>query len=94
MLRELLDRLRAAIGDRRVTYRQVFRTPNGERVLKDLAKFCRANSTTMHPDPRMHALAEGRREVWLHVQQQLQLTEDELWELYHPVPVRVDTESQ
>jgi len=93
MILDLLARLRSALSDRRTTYRQVFRNPNGERVLADLAKFCRANVTTFHPSERAHALAEGRREVWLHIQQQLQLTEDELWELYKPVPVRVDTES-
>lgn len=87
-MRELWERVKTAIGVRRVTYRQVFRTPNGERVLADLAKFCRANRTTMHPDSRAHALAEGRREVWLHIQQQLQLTEDELWELYRPIEAR------
>ena len=88
MIGDLLDKIKTAIGGRRVAYRQVFRTPNGERVLTDLAKFCRANDTTMHADARAHAMLEGRREVWLHIQQHLQLTEDELWVLYRPVGVR------
>jgi hypothetical protein len=87
VIQELLDAIKRAIAGRRVAYRQVFRSPNGERVLADLARFCRANVTTMHPDARAHALAEGRREVWLHIQEQLQLTEDELWTLYRPVGV-------
>lgn len=50
-------------------------------VMKDLARFCRANESTFHPDPRVHAVLEGRREVWLHIQKYLNLTPDELWEL-------------
>jgi hypothetical protein len=51
-------------------------------VLRDLAKFCRAHETTFNPDPRAHALAEGRREVFLRIANHMNLTEDELWELY------------
>lgn len=50
-------------------------------VLADLARFCRANSSTFHPDPRLHAVLEGRREVWLRIQKYLQLSPDELMEL-------------
>jgi hypothetical protein len=50
-------------------------------VLKDLAKFCRANETTFKQDARLHAVLEGRREVWLRIQKHLNLTPDELWEL-------------
>jgi len=51
---------------------------HAQRVIKDLAKFCRANSTTFHPDPRMHAVLEGRRETFLRIQQFIQLTPEEL----------------
>lgn len=51
-------------------------------VLRDLAKFCRANDTTFHPDPRVHAALEGRREVWLRIQQYLELTPEQLIELF------------
>lgn len=51
-------------------------------VLKDLANFCRANQSTFHKDPRAHAVAEGRREVWLRIQQHLNLTPKQLQELY------------
>ena len=52
-----------------------------QRVLKDLAKFCRAQTTTFHPDQRMHAMLEGRREVWLRITQHLKLSEDQLLKL-------------
>lgn len=78
----LLDRLRVAIGDKRHAYRTVFKGPHAETVLKDLAIFCRAHKPTFEADPRVHAAFEGRREVWLKIQEMLNLTTDELWALY------------
>lgn len=63
-------------------YRDVFSSPAGERVLADLARFCRAHESTFHADPRVHAVAEGRREVWLRIQRNLELTDEQLWGLY------------
>lgn len=80
--REYLDKLRQALMGRRHQYQLTFRSPPGQAVLKDLARFCRANETTFHADPRAHALAEGRREVWLRIQQHLHLPPEELWALY------------
>lgn len=51
-------------------------------VLRDLARFCRAHRSTFHPDARVHAMLEGRREVWLRIVENLNLTEDELFELH------------
>jgi hypothetical protein len=36
-------------------------------VFKDLAKFCRGYRSCYHPDPRIHAALEGRREVFLRI---------------------------
>ena len=83
---ELLDKLRVALGDRRYAYRSVFKGPLAETVLKDLARFCRANESTFHTDARAHAVAEGRREVWLRIQHHLKLSPDQLWELYSGRP--------
>lgn len=81
MISALKDRLRQFVGGRQHQYRVAFRSPPGEAVLRDLARFCRANETTFHADPRAHALAEGRREVWLRIQNHLQLSPDDLWRL-------------
>lgn len=51
-------------------------------VLRDLARFCRAAQSTFHVDARAHALAEGRREVWLRIQNHLNLDPKELWDLH------------
>ena len=83
---ELLDKLRIALNARRHAYRTTFKGPLAEVVLKDLARFCRAHESTFHTDARAHAVAEGRREVWLRIQNHLQLTDGELWELYSGRP--------
>ena len=83
---EWIDRLRAALRERRYAYRQTFAGPLAETVLKDLARFCRAHESTFHVDQRAHAVAEGRREVWLRIENHLRLSPDQLWSLYsgHP----------
>ncbi len=50
-------------------------------VLLDLAEFCRANESCFHEDPRMHAALEGRREVWLRIQEHIHLTPAQLMAL-------------
>lgn len=77
-----LDKARDYLSRRRYAYTKCFGGPLGEEVLRDLAKFCRAHQSTFHPDARQHAVLEGRREVFIRIQQHLQLTDDELWELF------------
>lgn len=76
-----LDKIATCI---RRAYCQVFGGPSGQMVLADLAKFCRADRSCLDEgaDPRMHAVYEGRREVWLRIQQHLRLTPEELFQLY------------
>jgi hypothetical protein len=66
---------------RKIAYQRTFTSPAGNEVLIDLAEFCRANETTFNSDPRLHAALEGRREVWLRIQQHLNLTPSELTQL-------------
>lgn len=72
----------AFVAERRTDFVRTFETPHGGKVLVDLAKFCRANETTFHPDPRVHAALEGRREVWLRIRAHLDLSDQELWALF------------
>ena len=83
-VKEFIDAIRIRLGDRQIAYRRLFSGPLADIVLKDLARFCRAHESAMHPDARMHALAEGRREVWLRIQEHLNLSHDQLWHLYAP----------
>jgi hypothetical protein len=79
---DLIDQALQFLRRRGHAYRQTFVGPLGDEVLADLAKFCRATETTFHLDARAHALAEGRREVWLRIQHHLKLTDDDLWKRY------------
>lgn len=67
---------------RKRNYQLAFGQPAGQEVLIDLAKFCRADQSCFDPDPRVHAALEGRREVWLRIQQHLNLTPQQLTALY------------
>lgn len=80
---DLLERARAFIFRRQKAYQLTFEEKNEANlaVLSDLAKFCRANETTFNADPRLHAVLEGRREVWLRIQNHLKLDSESLWKL-------------
>lgn len=82
MLSELKEKVKSLLFRRQYAYQQTFKTPIGEEVLKDLARFCRAHETTFHADPRVHATLEGRREVFLRIAQHLELDSTALWKLY------------
>ena len=81
-MKEMLAALRRALGAKQHAYRTTFNGPLAQIVLKDLARFCRAHESTFEGDPRGHAQLEGRREVWLRIQEQLRLTPEQLWALY------------
>ncbi len=66
-----------------VAYKATFATDDGQRVLRDLMKFCHADRTsvTLGPhgiDPQATLVAEGRREVWLRIHDFLGLTPDQM----------------
>lgn len=77
----MLDYLRRLIGGRRYAYNKVFVGEFAPEVLADLAHFCRAHESTFHPNERLAAMLDGRREVWLRIQQHLKLSPDELYEM-------------
>lgn len=81
MLSELRDKVRRLLASRQQCYKQTFKGPVAEKVLRDLARFCRANASTFHEDARLHAVAEGRREVWLRIQNHLNLPAADLFRL-------------
>lgn len=84
MIKEKIADFRRSLNGTAFAYNRVFdkASVHTETVLKDLAKFCRAHTTTYHPDARIHAVLEGRREVWLKIQEQLQMTEEEIYKLH------------
>lgn len=84
MIRDTIANYRKKLQGTAFAYNRVFdkQSPFTETVLRDLAKFCRAHKSTYHVDPRAHAVLEGRREVWLKIQEYLSLTIEDIYELH------------
>lgn len=82
----VLSRLGRAIDFKGLwaAYNLVFRTPNGlDYVLPDLLEFTRANDPAARDGTEyQRGREQGRRDVWLHIQEYLQLTEDERYALW------------
>ncbi len=79
-----LDKIRDFLITRSQAYRRTFKGIFGERVLADLAKFCRANASTFNLDPRLEGIMQGRREVWLRIAAHLNMSPDELQAYFNP----------
>jgi hypothetical protein len=75
----VVERLLEFIRHRKRDYGHAFLSPAGQAVLADLATFCRATESCYNDDARRHAVAEGRREVWLRIQNHLHLTPEQLY---------------
>ena len=87
----IIQRVRIWLNQRKYAYQRVFE-PNKytEEVLHDLARFCRACDSTYHNDPRLHAVLEGRREVFLRIQHHLKLDPDQFWKKYGKADINGD----
>ena len=78
------DRLRhiseRVVRERADSYKEVFsgRTTNSLTVLEDLSRFCREKESCFNNDPRVHALAEGRREVILRIRKYVETPAEDL----------------
>lgn len=90
---KLVDRIQEFISKRRLAYVRTFDSVYGAEVLYDLAQFCRANTSCFHQDARAHAVAEGRREVWLRIQRHLKLSDEQLWALHGAAPTSKRSDS-
>jgi HD superfamily phosphohydrolase len=83
VFKEAVAKAKSFLFARQQAYQQVF-TPESrfaQMVLRDLAKFCRANQSAFNKDERIHAVLEGRREVWLRIERHLKMNPEELWKL-------------
>jgi len=68
------------LTDRKRSYQLAFKSPAGEAVMKDLIRFCRVKTSTQGD-----SLLEGRRQVFLRIQQHLELDVDSLFKLYRDI---------
>lgn len=84
LLAQTVRAFKAKLQGKSLAYHRVFdrNSPYAHEVLADLARFCRAHESTFHADARLHAVLEGRREVWLKIEKMLNLSPDELYTLH------------
>lgn len=84
MMGEKESVLRQKLSYRQGAYATTFdREDHSNRaVMEDLAVFCRASESTFHTDARMHAVLEGRREVFLRIMDHIGLTPEEFFSKY------------
>jgi len=70
------------ILNRRSAYIGAFDNPDGRKVLADLKRFCRANTSAVDVDNvNTTMLLNGRREVWLRIMAYLNISEEEIFNL-------------
>lgn len=83
-LREAVENAKRFLSGRKGAYCRALAPENvdARTVLADLADFCRAHASTAHTDPHVSARLDGRREVWLRIQQHLNLDSEQLWRLF------------
>jgi hypothetical protein len=74
-----------ALFNLRASYRQSFTGASGQRVLLDLARFCRVgraalpvSRVTGMTDTHALALTEGRREVFQYLTKRLRMTDEQI----------------
>lgn len=67
---------------RKTDYQLVFSSVAGQRVLADLARFCRAEATCFDPDQRKTDALIGRHEVFLRITQHLRFSPEQLYAIY------------
>lgn len=82
------EQLRALLFNRQRAYCSAFDSETGKQVLEDLASFCRAEESCFHADARLHAVMEGRREVWIRIQKHLKMDSESLWKYFAEGKVR------
>jgi len=84
----MIEQVKDFLRTRRQAYRRVFHGDDGNvsisggKVLDDLARFCHAHDSAFHKDERATLIMLGRQEVWLRIQHQLQMTDQQLWDFY------------
>lgn len=82
--REAVGKAQEFVTQRKAAYHRTFYGTgvDGQAVLADLANFCRAHASTFDGNPSIANRLDGRREVWLRIQQHLQLSDQQLWTLF------------
>jgi hypothetical protein len=68
------------LTERKRAYQHTFKSPAGEAVIRDLVRYCCVKVTTKG-DPML----EGRRQVFLRIQQHLELNPEDMFRVYEKI---------
>ncbi len=84
MIKGTAKAIKELFRSRSTAYKQVFKKDDkwSTIVLLDLAKFCQAHDSTYQKDERLQTVLEGRKQVWLRIQNYLQLDDEQLFNLH------------
>lgn len=91
--REIYDKIVDLLTNRKRAYQLAFGSPAGQAVLMDLAPFCRAAESCVVAvkglpiDRDRTMILLGRNEVWLKIQNHLNLKPEQLYAIYDGRPV-------
>lgn len=55
-----------------------FSGPHGATVIAELSRYCCADRSDFHTDPRISVALQGRRQVWIHIKEFLDYTPEQL----------------
>ena len=86
LIEVIQEKARQFVSSRALAYRRTFplTSPDARIVLGDLARFAHAHETPFRKDQRATDVLIGRQEMFLRIQQHLQMTDKELWEFFTP----------
>lgn len=70
------------LDKKRRAYQSVFKGPQGEEVLKDLAEFCGMHRDCFNENPYIMAHNTGVRKVFLRIQNMMNVTDQQIWEMF------------
>jgi len=62
-----LEALQKTVRDNAERYKRLFSGPDGQIVLEDLRKRSFQDRTTYHPDDKMMGINEGRRSLFVYI---------------------------
>lgn len=79
LVRKAFDFIRGRKQDYQLTFGR--NSPAAQRVLRDLVKFCRGVETVYHTDERMTYVLIGRNEVLKRIQDNLNLSAADLYQI-------------
>ena len=83
-----IRRIKERLHQSQAAYATVFDSEPGKRVLEDLFHLCHAQHTTYAGDVNAALIAEGKRQIWIHIMTMLSLSPDDVSRLAHEIKAR------